>query len=288
MMSKKLIFTFLLLLAVMSAAAQRVSNVLVYQEGKSIVITYDLSENASITVSGVGTAPNSRNGYESRLNIRSVKGDVGKYVRAGNGRRIEWNVLQDYGEKFFYDDLSITVTARPTWKTFFLLEGAYSFAPEWGAGLMIGQVKQWGWYVKARSNFQFKAMQKTEYEAGEGGVVRGDGERTYNEESGRWEDSYVLPFYSGKKQTTEFIADAGTLVRLGCPLYLYAGIGFGMRQVQWETTDGQWIKYSPGSLMGFSGDIGLMGCIKGFTISAGVNTINFKYMEIEAGIGWMF
>ena len=107
----------------------------------------------------------------------------------------------------------------------------------------------------------------------------------YNEEYRREE---VTPFYSGNKTSTEIIADAGTLVRLGCPLYLYAGAGFGMRKVQWETIDHQWIQYTPASLMGFSGDIGLMGCIKGFTISAGVNTINFKYMEIEAGIGWMF
>ena len=285
-MIKKLNLTlFLLLVMVSYVAAQRVSNVEVTQEGKNIIITYDLSENANVAVVGVSTASNAR---VISLRMNSVKGDVGKFIRAGKGKRIVWEVLKDYGDKFMFDNVAFTINARPTMKTFLLAEGAYSFAPQWGVGFMIGQVKQWGWYIKARSNFQFKALQKTEFEAGDGGKVSGEEGRVYNEDLGRWEDSYEMPFYSGNKTSTEIIADAGTLVRLGCPLYLYAGVGFGMRQVLWETTDHQWIKYNPGSYMGFSGDIGLMGCIKGFTISAGVNTINFKYLEIEAGIGWMF
>ncbi len=287
-MNKKLLLTLLLLPVTMLVFPQLVQNVVVSQEGKCIVITYDLSENASVSVSGTGYHPV----YEAsvdRFPMRSISGDVGKRVRAGKGKRIVWDVLKDYGGEFIFNDVEFMVTARPAMKTFILAEGAYSLAPQWGAGIFVGQVGQWGWYVKARSNFQFKALQKTQYEAKEGGIVRNEMEVFYNEDLGRWVNYYdVQPFYSGKRQTTEIIADAGTLVRLGCPLYLYAGVGYGIRQVQWGTTDGQWIKYSPGSFSGFSGDIGLMGCIKGFTISAGVNTINFKYMEIEAGIGWMF
>ena len=29
-----------------------------------------------------------------------------------------------------------------------------------------------------------------------------------------------------------------------------------------------------------------MGAVKGFTMNVGVSTIAFKYMEIEAGLGW--
>ena len=35
-------------------------------------------------------------------------------------------------------------------------------------------------------------------------------------------------------------------------------------------------------------NIGLFGGVYGITLSAGVNTINFKYVEVEAGIGFMF
>jgi hypothetical protein len=37
-----------------------------------------------------------------------------------------------------------------------------------------------------------------------------------------------------------------------------------------------------------SASAGIIGSAHGFTLKAGVNTIAFKYMEIEAGIGWMF
>jgi hypothetical protein len=35
-------------------------------------------------------------------------------------------------------------------------------------------------------------------------------------------------------------------------------------------------------------DAGVIGSIYGFTMSAGVNVIDLKYMEIEVGIGWTF
>jgi hypothetical protein len=61
-----------------------------------------------------------------------------------------------------------------------------------------------------------------------------------------------------------------------------------MRDVQYETTDGIWIKYSPTSYNGFSGNIGLFGSVYGVTLNVGLNTIQFKYLELEAGIGFMF
>ena len=285
-MNRNLIIILLLLLSC-SVAAQKVTNVVAFQEGKTIVITYDLSENAIVNISGTAST-NSRimNDYLT-LKMYTVKGDVGKFVHAGKGKRIVWDVLQDYGEKFMYQNVKFHVSARPTMKTFIVAEGAYSFSPQWGAGIMVGQVRRWGWFLKFRSNYQFKALQSTQYEAQENGVVKwsgwADGDGFYD-----YKGVEVTPFYSGKQTKTELIVDAGTIVRLGCPLHLYFGGGFGARQVQWQTTDEQWIKYAPGSVMGFSGDIGLLASIHGFVISAGVNTINFKYMEIEAGLGWMF
>ena len=51
---------------------------------------------------------------------------------------------------------------------------------------------------------------------------------------------------------------------------------------------GNWVTYGPTSASGVSASAGIIGSAHGFTLKAGVNTIGFKYMEIEAGIGWMF
>lgn len=259
-----LIVLLILLAHAVNGTAQKTSNVVASQEGKTIVITYDLDENAAITITA--TANNGR----TPLQINALSGDIGKSVKAGKQKRIVWNVLDDYGDRFMYNDVVFTIKATPGRKTFILAEGAYSPVGQWGAGLMIGQVRQWGWFVKARSNYMFHGTE---------GTAKGDG---------FVEKFNCTPFYSGEKASAELIIDGGAVVRMGCPLYAYLGAGFGMRQAYWQTTDEKWVKYADNSVIGASVDIGLMGCIKGFTISFGANTINFKYVEFELGLGWMF
>jgi hypothetical protein len=41
-------------------------------------------------------------------------------------------------------------------------------------------------------------------------------------------------------------------------------------------------------VQGLSFGGGVIGSVKGLTISAGVNTIMARYMEIELGLGWTF
>lgn len=258
------VFFTLLLMACPVAYAQHASNVNAWQEGKTIIITYDLDEDAAISLTATA------NNGNLALRTKSLSGDVGKKVKAGKQKMIVWDVLNDYGDTFLHNDVVFTVKATPALKTFIMAEGSYSLTGQWGAGVMIGQVSQWGWFVKARSNYDFHKSAATAHK------------------KGTLTKSNVMPFYSGKKASTLLMADAGIVVRLGCPLYAYVGAGLGMRNVYWQTLDRKWIKYSDNSIWGASADFGLMGCIKGFTISAGVNTIHFKYMEMELGLGWMF
>ena len=71
-------------------------------------------------------------------------------------------------------------------------------------------------------------------------------------------------------------------------LGVYVGGGYGKRELLAETTDGAWIKYAPTSHSGFAGNVGLFGSVAGVTLNVGVSTINFKYMDLEVGIGYMF
>ena len=68
----------------------------------------------------------------------------------------------------------------------------------------------------------------------------------------------------------------------------YVGAGYGVYQHAWQLNTGAWVEYGPTSAHGVSATAGVIGSVHGFTLKAGVSTIDFKYMEIEAGIGWMF
>lgn len=170
--------------------------------------------------------------------------------------------------------------------TFILLEGGYAINPSWGVGLMAGQVYGEvtrvcgiGWYVKGRSNFQTtQAVESAQIQLG--GVV---GE--------------TMPSYTGEKRNTEWIANVGAIINFFNKtsvfgnrnmLGVYAGLGYGQYTRYWQVLDGRWIEYAPTSVSGLSFGAGAIGSINGLTISAGVNSIMAKYMEIEVGIGWMF
>ena len=161
-----------------------------------------------------------------------------------------------------------------TTNTLLLAEVGLAKNPEWGVGLMFGQMYNGvGWYLKGRSNFTFQSDV-----TGEIG--------SYNE----------LPDCKSGK-SSEWLLDAGLVFDFLAKkdkksnrshFGMYVGAGYGARTRYLETFDYGWQKYLPNSYSGMSVDAGVIGSIHGFTLSAGVNTIGFKYMEIELGIGWTF
>lgn len=174
--------------------------------------------------------------------------------------------------------------------TFVLAEGGYAMNPAWSTGLMVGQVYGEvtrvcgvGWYVKGRSNFQTtKAM--------EGVRIQGGG----------WigVPNPLMPVYTGRTRFTEWNVNSGVVLNFlnkrtlnlhkNSMFGIYAGVGYGQYARYWEIADGRWFEYAPTSVQGLSVGGGVIGSIKGLTISAGVNTIMAKYMEIEMGLGWTF
>ena len=171
--------------------------------------------------------------------------------------------------------------------TFLLAEAGLAMNPSWGVGLMVGQVYGEvtkgcgiGWYVQGRSNFQStKAEEGVMIE--EGGAVEG-----------------VKPYYTGEQRTNEFLLNAGLVLNFlnkqkpnrskNSMFGLYAGLGYGQYARSWEISDGSWFEYAPSKAKGLSFGGGLIGSIKGFTINVGINTIQAKYVEVEAGLGWTF
>ena len=171
--------------------------------------------------------------------------------------------------------------------TFLLAEAGFAINPSWGVGLMVGQVYGEvtkgcgaGWYVQGRSNFQFTKTE-TNQAIDKGGFVAGE-----------------KPFYTGQQRTNELVINAGLVLNFlnkqrpnrskNSMFGVYAGLGYGQYARSWEIEDGRWFEYAPSRVKGLSFGGGLIGSIKGFTINAGINTIQAKYVEVEAGLGWTF
>ena len=171
--------------------------------------------------------------------------------------------------------------------TFVLAEGGYAMNPAWSVGLMAGQVygevtrvMGIGWYMKGRSNFQTtKAIEGAQIK--EGGSIFD-----------------IYPSYSGNKRFTSWVVNAGAVVnflnseKLKCNrntiFGLYAGLGYGQYTRYWELADGRWVEYGPTIAKGISFGGGIIGSIKGMTISVGVQTIEARHVEMELGLGWTF
>ena len=171
--------------------------------------------------------------------------------------------------------------------TFVLAEAGFAMNPSWGVGLMVGQVYGEvtkgcgiGWYVQGRSNFQ-----STKAEAG---IIIENGGAIENEK----------PYYTGEQRTNEFLLNAGLVLNFlnkqqpnrnkRSMFGIYAGLGYGQYARSWEISDGRWIEYAPSKAKGMSFGGGFIGSVKGFTFNVGVNTIQAKYVEVEAGLGWTF
>ncbi len=90
---KHLLLSFLLLTS-LGAIGQKASIKKIELAGEKVIVYYDLEDN------------NPNNEYQINLYaskdkfsapLTKVKGDVGGEVKPGNGRRLEWNLLQEYG-----------------------------------------------------------------------------------------------------------------------------------------------------------------------------------------------
>ena len=281
----KYIILLLILLSAITSFAENATNVRVRQEGKSIIITYDLSQKSVVRL--LMASSNSENYTE----LKAISGNVGKGVPAGKSRKIVWHPLEE-NEKFIAQNVRFKVEAQSNYeyytqhakiKTLVMGQVGYSVAPQLSYGVMIGQMyKGIGWFANVRTDFQ--SRYPTDLYTGRW---------TYGWQNGLDE----TPFFSGKSHKSHFDVKVGFMMNFlewstknkfntfGC----YIGAGYGNRTLQWETTDGTWVNIANGSTeRGVSANIGIFGSISGATISAGVSTINFAYMEVEMGIGFMF
>lgn len=143
-------------------------------------------------------------------------------------------------------------------------------------GLMVGVVKKWGWYLKAKYDFK---NQETSGECTSAGT-----------------DLQGTPmWFTGETASSRLAITTGAMLRVAKPLYLYMGAGYGYKKLAWEMAEGEagthsdrWAENKDETATGVEADLGLVLRAKNFAITAGVQSNSFKYFEATVGLGIMF
>lgn len=190
-------------------------------------------------------------------------------------------VLQEKGKR-------IKKTDNTSWKMFVLANAMTSMPFQPAVGITLGMVKKGGWYINAMTGFGFNFNADR---------------RLYQ---GKYYDydysHYDTPFYTGRKSEQTLSITFGGVAKLGkSEAYFYGGAGYGFKSVTLETNNNKWVaycsddyanSYSPMSSLAI--EVGILGNIKGFALSAGYETmlgfpdgISVAH-EIKIGIGGIF
>ena len=131
-------------------------------------------------------------------------------------------------------------------------------------GLTVGSVKKAGWFVSVMSNFNFG---KADADSDGDGFVNG-----------------IYPAYTTSKDSRLSII-GGVVIKLGGPVCMRIGAGYGKKEKLWNTEGGKLVKYGSESYSGVDTSLGLQLNIKGLTVSLDAVTTNFKALEAKIGIG---
>jgi hypothetical protein len=138
-------------------------------------------------------------------------------------------------------------------------------------GAMVGIVSKNGAYLRFRSDF---GSASTELECDDTGTLANGAGTPYYKE--------------GVTTKARMSITAGYLRQIIKPLYAYIGAGYGNRVLAWETIDGELVKNTDHSTTGVAAELGAIGRLGQFAVSVGFQTVNFKYHELSAGIGFFF
>ncbi len=160
----------------------------------------------------------------------------------------------------------------------------YHFSPEAPYGITIGGIwDRVGWYVRVKTNFSF--VNHT-YDCDDKGNLT----PVPSGESTQFDSRRAM-------KTNSFAGTGGIVGRLTSWLYLSAGLGYGERALMcpfiltnYDSAAQRevWCYNNDSSYKGIVAECDLMVRYRNFFVSGGVNTINFEYVDLNAGVGYFF
>ena len=204
--------------------------------------------------------------------VYMTKGSRNITIKSNKFGMLKFDFPQRLEKQVVYKlDLKLILPEDQKRKTLIMAEGGFH-PSHTSFGVMAGIVAKHGAYVRFRSDF---GSTSADLECDDTGALTSGGTGT--------------PYYiEGSSAKSRLSITGGYLYRFIKPLYGYIGGGYGQRTVAWETVEGEWVKNIDHSASGIAAEIGLIGQYKGMALSLGVQTINFKYMELNVGVGFFF
>ena len=98
-----------------------------------------------------------------------------------------------------------------------------------------------------------------------------------------------LPVWtSGASAVDRLFVTVGPAVRITRQFSLYCGLGYGMRSLCWEDSEGAWMEVSDASRRGVCAELGANLHLGRFTLGAGWLGLPFLYNALSVSVGWSF
>ena len=161
-----------------------------------------------------------------------------------------------------------TIKPKEQRHTFILASGGFAKG-QMSYGAMVGMGTANGGYIHFLSDF-------------------GSSSTVANCDDTNYLDDGSLPYYTGATKKARLSITAGYLRRIIQPLYAYVGGGYGHRTLAWEMSNGEYAKNLDHSTSGAAVELGVIGKIGPVAVALGYQTVNFKYHEVNVGLGVIF
>ena len=262
-----------------AAKAQKISNTQFEQKGNSIVVSYTLSELDIDKSAFIDLYVSTNGGKNFNGPLKSVAGDVGLVSTVGS-KNISWKVFEEYSdlEGDIVFEVRATIKNKPVQAENLV---AYNISGTSFIGLTYARVGRWGWYARVKTS---GSSASSDYTTTNTMIPDYDGDGYYK--------------YTDKTKRSRMGITVGVMHRLNRNYYLYAGGGFGSRKLVWNAeefsyTDNSkigeiWAEHEDKSASGPEIEFGIIRRLGRFNISLGANAVNFKFFEVNGGIGLFF
>lgn len=93
---------------------------------------------------------------------------------------------------------------------------------------------------------------------------------------------------TGAAASDRLFVTAGPMVRIGKRMSVFGGLGYGMRRLCWEDSEGKWFEVTDASRRGLCAEAGLGLHLGRFKLSAGWISLPFSYNGMTFSVGYSF
>lgn len=272
-----------------------------YEEGVANCDSYSIDRLTDIWLKSPSMRPSMRSLMNKCLNCLNVKGTENDtiaikqlilYYKEGIGTPLNEELSSYWTEKLdelrkpkvSYEEYVRRLESQQTNNRMKFFIG-YTYSMEMPYGINVGGVRNgFGWYLRFKTNMSFQ---------------NGDAECT-NNNGGELVDygSSDVYRFTNRTRTSAYAATFGAMIKCTSWLYASVGLGYGNRSLYYEYIESDlnsgndknagWAKNIDSSVSGIAGDCDLIFKINSFYISAGCSTVNFKYIDLNAGVGVFF